>query len=65
MPPKAPDSKIATGIGTAQRALDMTATPLNSVQAGDTRYFQFWYRDPGVIGAGYNLTDGLEITFCP
>ena len=43
----------------------MTATPLNNVQAGDTRYFQFWYRDPGVIGAGYNLTDGLEVTFCP
>ncbi len=56
---------VATGRGTAQRALDMTATPLNSIQAGDTRYFQFWYRDPGVIGAGYNLTDGLEITFCP
>ena len=56
---------VATGTGTAQRALDMTAAPLNSVQAGDTRYFQFWYRDPGVIGAGYNLTDGLEITFCP
>ena len=49
--------------GTAQRALDMTATPLNSVQAGDTRYFQFWYRVPGVIGARYNLTGGLEVTF--
>ena len=56
---------VATGTGTAQRALDMTAVPLNNIQAGDTRYFQFWYRDPGVIGAGYNLTDGLEITFCP
>ena len=54
-----------TGSGIAQRGIDMTQPPLDTTDAGDTRYFQFWYRDPGPIGAGYNLTDGLEITFCP
>jgi hypothetical protein len=56
---------VSTGSGSAQRALDMTASPLNNVQAGDTHHFQLWYRDPAAGGANYNLTDALEITFCP
>ena len=43
----------------------MTASPLSNVQAGDTHHFQLWYRDPAAGGANYNLTDALEITFCP
>jgi hypothetical protein len=33
--------------------------------SGDTRYFQTWYRDPsgGPCGAGFNLTNGMELTF--
>lgn len=33
--------------------------------AGDTRRFQGWYRDPasGPCGAGFNLSNGVEITF--
>jgi len=31
-----------------------------------TLYFQFWYRDPlGPGGAGFNLSDGLCVGFCP
>ena len=26
--------------------------------------FQFWFRDPGV-GANFNLSDGLNVIFCP
>jgi len=35
--------------------------------AGDTRYFQAWYRDPsgGPCGAGFNLSNGVEVTFTP
>ncbi|MFT7670341.1 MAG: hypothetical protein ACI8X5_003049 [Planctomycetota bacterium] len=33
--------------------------------AGDTRYFQAWYRDAlsGPCGSGFNLSNGLEIQF--
>ena len=33
--------------------------------AGDTRYFQVWYRDPagGACASGFNLSNGLELTF--
>ena len=35
-----------------------------SLQAGDTRYFQFWFRDPLGGPAGFNFSDGLEVGFC-
>lgn len=33
--------------------------------AGETRYFQLWYRDPvgGPCGTGFNLTNGLMVVF--
>ena len=37
---------------------------LGGFTAGQMRYFQFWYRDPAAGGAGFNLTDALEVTFC-
>ena len=37
------------------------------VAAGDTKRYQLWSRDPSSspCGAGLNLSNGLEITFCP
>jgi hypothetical protein len=56
-------------MGTGLMYLDYDAPPANSglgrIFAGDTWYFQGWYRDPADGGAQYNLTDGLEVTFCP
>jgi len=36
------------------------------IHAGETWYFQRWYRDPlGPCGSGFNLTNGLGLTFVP
>jgi hypothetical protein len=61
---------FADSLGFARLTLDFQAAPLGSgpgrVSAGDTRYFQFWFRDPnGAGGSGFNLTNGQAITFCP
>jgi hypothetical protein len=39
--------------------------PLDNIQPGQSRYFQFWYRDPLGGPAGFNFSDGLKVTFCP
>lgn len=51
--------------GTVSYTLDLTGAPGvgGAIDAGETWDFQLWYRDPG-FGAGFNLTDGLEATFC-
>jgi hypothetical protein len=43
----------------------MTAAAQSNIQPADTRYFQIWYRDPTGGSSGFNLSNGLEITFCP
>jgi len=52
-------------LGTASKQLNMSANALASIQPADTRYFQLWYRDPAGGPFGYNMSNGLEITFCP
>jgi hypothetical protein len=54
------------GGGTATMPLDITAPPSpgGQISSGDTWNFQFWYRDPAAGGANFNLSDGLELTFC-
>lgn len=52
--------------GHAQRALDFQALPaLGEITPGSTWRFQFWFRDWTTGGAGSNLSDGLEVAFCP
>ena len=58
----------ANGIGEVTRALDTTASPAVSgagaITPGATWNFQLWYRDPmGPGGNGFNLSNGLEVTF--
>ncbi|MFT4538949.1 MAG: hypothetical protein ACI841_000466 [Planctomycetota bacterium] len=59
-------STDASGFGTY--TMDYTNPPKPSAQisSGDLWNFQFWYRDPQQPGgSGYNLSDGLQISFCP
>ena len=60
---------VADQLGFASFTTDMNAPPFSAgpgqVQPGDIRHFQFWYRDPAFGGAGFNLSDGLTVTFCP
>jgi choice-of-anchor B domain-containing protein len=58
---------FSNGSGVATFALDLTSPPqaAGQITPGTTWNFQFWYRDPGAAMAGFNLSDGLEATFCP
>lgn len=53
--------------GAASLALDFS-DPTSSaalITPGSTWRFQLWYRDPQLVGQGFNLTNGLGISFCP
>ena len=56
-------SVVNTGSeGVAAQPLDYsTKNPSLTIEALSTWNFQFWYRD----GATFNLSDALEVTFCP
>ena len=54
-----------TRSGHASKELDMATPALSSIQPADTRHFQLWYRDPQGGPFGFNLSNGLEVTFCP
>jgi hypothetical protein len=55
--------------GDAALAIDFTQEPFNSgafaVNPFSVWNFQFWYRDGAGGPFGFNLSDGLELTFCP
>lgn len=55
--------------GAATVPLDFTTPPVSSgpfaVTPFSTWNLQFWYRDPLGGPAGFNFSDGLEVTFCP
>jgi FG-GAP repeat protein len=53
--------------GTARQVLDFTDPPHAPTQitALSTWNFQYWYRDPAAGGAGQNLSDAIEVFFCP
>ncbi len=50
--------------GTASLLLDYAGAQFPIV-ANSTWNFQFWYRDPAAGGANFNLTDAVEVNFCP
>ncbi|MFT5051246.1 MAG: hypothetical protein ACI8QZ_002657 [Chlamydiales bacterium] len=55
--------------GNVSRQLDFTAPPVvagpGQILPGASWNFQFWFRDQTAGGTGFNLTDGLAVTFCP
>jgi hypothetical protein len=52
--------------GNAAFNLDLNNLPAGGqIAAGENWNFQFWFRDPAAGGAGYNVSDGLTVTFCP
>ena len=63
------DVIVADALGSVADPLDLSSPPFSSgpgaVDVGDVRNFQFWYRDPAGGGAGFNLSDALELTLCP
>ncbi|MCK6446082.1 MAG: LamG domain-containing protein [Planctomycetes bacterium] len=58
---------VVTGVdGTASFALDFNdpSSPASLITAGSQWNFQFWYRDPQLVGHGFNLSDALHAEFC-
>jgi len=57
------------GMGTATRALDFTAPPMDAgthmITPGSTWNFQHWFRDNAAGMSGFNLSNGLSVTFAP
>jgi hypothetical protein len=65
-----PPPLVTDGSGAAERMLDFTQVPMSAgagmLTAGSSWNFQFWFRDPSVAGgSGFNLSDGLNVAFCP
>jgi len=60
---------MTDGGGGAVRLLDLTEPPANGgdghIGPSSEWHFQFWYRDPAAGGSGFNLSNGLSVTFCP
>ncbi|MCY2961741.1 MAG: LamG domain-containing protein [Planctomycetota bacterium] len=65
-------SVVRTGIvqasptGNASKAVNNGVFPFAGlISPGSTWNFQFWYRNVAAGGAGFNLSDGLSVRFCP
>ncbi|HJP02195.1 MAG TPA: hypothetical protein QF764_10545 [Planctomycetota bacterium] len=48
-------------------AVDLSSPPSpgGTITGGSTWFFQAWYRDPAAMSSGFNLSDALEVNFCP
>ena len=55
----------ADAAGHVAHALDFTTPPGSTISAGSVLNFQLVYRNPAAGGAGFNASDGLNVTFCP
>jgi plastocyanin len=55
----------ADGAGVARSTIAIAAA--GGVSAGQTRRYQWWYRDPvlTVCGSGFNLSNGLRLSWTP
>jgi hypothetical protein len=50
--------------GIVNRVIDASTLP-TPISAGETRNFQFWYRDPAAGGAFFNLSAAAAVEFTP
>ena len=51
--------------GRLRQEVSLSTGALSGLMAGDTMLFQFIFRDPGGPGgSGFNLTNGVSVTFC-
>jgi len=53
---------------TAETSVAITGQgPTGTIQPGETKCYQYWYRDPGgsPCGAYFNLSNGLQVTWAP
>ncbi len=48
--------------GNGSRRLNFNAPYAANLVAGSAARFQYWFRDQAAMGAGFNLTDGVELT---
>jgi len=56
----------ASSGGTFTRPLNIAGLPTGGeIDPGTTWKFQAWFRDPAGGGAGFDLSDGLSVTFTP
>ena len=64
--PQTVDAGGAVRLGPGIVAATSTFPPAARVVACSSYWFQCWYRDPaGPCGAGFNLSNGLEVRFVP
>ena len=60
---------VTDGLGNLNRIMNFPDPPTGwgpgEITPGSTWNFQFWFRDPSGGPAGFNFSDGLEVTFCP
>ena len=57
--------ELTVGPGLAAAAQELFGPP-GSIAAGQTWYFQSWYRDPsGPCGLGNNHSNAISVTFAP
>lgn len=52
-------------LGDAHQIVNLQSGSPTTFVAGQTWNFQFWYRNAAAGGAGFNLSDGLQVTICP
>jgi hypothetical protein len=51
--------------GVAVLLLDNNSLAFGPIAPGTQLNFQLWYRDAAGGPAGFNLSDAIEVTFCP
>jgi hypothetical protein len=56
---------VADGSGVMSASIDNTNPTHAQVMPGATLNFQAWFRDPAAAMTGFNLSNGLEVTFTP